>query len=253
MSRPAIRSCVAWTCLFLPLLLFPLWTAGRIWSFSFGADPRMFLSLANGLAHGHPLSEVTRYVVPGWPVFLAAGFRLVGPFAACTTNVLLFLMTLLLLARFLGDLLRSPARGCLAATVCLFFLFGGYAQNPHYLLFPYRQTPFYLPTLLALYAVRRAAGAQTSAPPRTVRAALWIFASLAAVALATAVRETSPIVLPSLFAFFLFSPLADDNRRADGGPHNSLALKIFLLPTKSSESLPTSARHLFLPCIQWTT
>lgn len=210
MKRPAFRSCVLWACLVLPLLLFPLCTAARIWTFSFGADPRMFLSLANGLAHGHPLSEVARYVVPGWPLFLAAGFRLVGPFAACTLNVLLFLLTLLLLARFLGDLLRSPARGVLAALVCLLFLFGGYPQNPHYLLFPYRQTPFYLPTLLALYAARRAAVAQTSLPPRSFRAALWILLSLTAVALATAVRETSPVVIPSLFAFFLFSPLPED-------------------------------------------
>ena len=209
MKRPAFRSCVAWTCLVLPLLGFPLWTAIRIWSFSFGADPRMFLSLANGLAHGHPLVEVTRFVVPGWPLFLAAGFRLVGPFAACTSNVLLFLLMLLLLARFLGDLLRSPARGFLAALVCLLFLFGGYPQNPHYLLFPYRQTPFYLPTLLALYAAHRAAAVPADHPARTLRAALWILLSLAAVALATAVRETSPIVLPSLFAFFLFAPLQE--------------------------------------------
>lgn len=210
MKRPAFRSCVAWTCLVLPLLLFPLCTAIHIWSFSFGADPRMFLSLANGLAHGHPFSEVTRFVVPGWPLFLAAGFRLIGPFAACTSNVLLFLLLLLLLARFLGDLLRSPARGVLTALVCLLFLFGGYPQNPHYLLFPYRQTPFYLPTLLALYAAHRAAANQTAHPARSLRAAFWIFLSLTAVAVATAVRETSPIVLPSLFAFFLLSPLPDN-------------------------------------------
>lgn len=213
MKRPSFRSCVAWFCLVLPLLLFPLFIAIRIWSFSFGADPRMFLSLANGLAHGLPLTEVARYVVPGWPLFLAAGFRLVGPFAACTSNVLLFLLTLLLLARFLGDLLRSPSRGFLAALACLLFLFGGYPQNPHYLLFPYRQTPFYLPTLLALYAAHRAAAAQTALPARSRHAALWILLSLVAVALATAVRETSPIVIPSLFAYFLFAPLPEDPLR----------------------------------------
>lgn len=220
----------AWLALVLPLLLLvlvPICAALRIRTYATGQDPRIFISLAKGLVeHTKSLSDVSSVVIPGWPLALAGIIRVFGMYAAFWVNLPLFMATLLLLALLLADLLGSFSRGAFAALVCVLLLLGGHENNPHFLLWSFRQTPIYFFSLLSLFAVRRAG---LSATVSRFRAFLWLCTSLVALALATAVRETSPLIFPSLVLFLCFSPLAPAGVSVPPGSRRFLLISFFSL------------------------
>ena len=218
----------AWLASALPLLLLllvPICGALRIRTYATGQDPRIFISLAKGLLeHTKSLADVSSLVVPGWPLALAGVMRLFGMYAAFWVNLPLFMATLLLLAWLLSDLLGSFSRGAFAAVVCTLLLLGGHENNPHFLLWSFRQTPIYFFSLLSLFAVRRA-GLSTAVS--RLRAFLWLCVSLLALAFATAVRETSPLVFPSIVLFLCFSPLVPAGVPVPPGARRFLLVSFF--------------------------
>ena len=184
----------------LAAVLLPLCAYLRISTCSTGADPQIFISLALDILD-HRFAEVAAFVVPGWPLYLAAVIHLFGPFAACWANVPLFVLLVFALWILLSDLLASRTRAALAALFSAIALLAGSGHNPHFLLWAFRQTPIYLASLLSLLFVRRATRAAFDSRPRAAFA--WLLASLAAALAATLVRETSALLLPVLFLHLL--------------------------------------------------
>ena len=184
----------------LAAILLPVCAYLRISTCATGADPQIFISLARDILD-HRFAEVAAFVVPGWPLCLAAVIRLFGPFAACWANVPLFALLVFALWLLLSDLLASRTRAALAALFAAIALLAGSGHNPHFLLWSFRQTPIYLPSLLSLLFIRRATRAAFDS--RTRAAFAWLLASLAAALAATLVRETSALLLPVLFLHLL--------------------------------------------------
>ena len=184
----------------LTVVFLPICEYLHIVSYSTGADPSVFLTLAQDILQ-HRFADVVAFIDPGWPLYLAGVIRLFGIFAASWANVPLFILLLFLLWILLADLLASRTRAALAAIFSGIALLAGSGHNPHFLLWAFRQTPIYLTSLLALLFIRRATRASFDGRTRTAFA--WLFASLAAVFAAVFIRETSALLLPTIFLHLL--------------------------------------------------
>ena len=182
-----------------------LWAYLRIHTYSTGQDPRTFLVLARGLAEGKGLSQGVGFVVPGWPLILAGVIRLFGIHAAFWTNVPLFVLLIWTVQAFCADLTGSARRGAAIAICATLVLLNGYVNNPHYLLWAFRQTPIYLTSALALLCLERAGACQVR--ERNGAAAGWLGGSFLALAGSLLIRETGGLLLPAMGLYVLAAPL----------------------------------------------
>ncbi|MDD2239713.1 MAG: hypothetical protein PHO14_05865 [Kiritimatiellae bacterium] len=127
-------------------LLIWLWglgwlTAWKVMSYATGQDPRIYLHFAEAIrADGYSLEAIarcTRWVVPGYPLLLAAVLDGLGIFAAYWINLPIFFVFIWLLIIVLRRF-ASPTE--IGLTLLLFFwiVVTGHPLNPHYLFLPFR-------------------------------------------------------------------------------------------------------------------
>ena len=194
-----------------------LWGYWRIHTYATGQDPRTFLLLAKG----HLTGRVTvdpGFVVPGWPLVLAGVIKLFGIHAAFWTNVPLFVLLVWALQALLEEMTGSFRRSAAMAAGAVLLVLGGYALNPHFLLWVFRQTPMYLTGVLAWLCLVRAVGRQSEG--RLGAAAGWLAGAGAATVAGVLVRETGVLMLPAMGLYLLAvalgwaGPALADGRRA---------------------------------------
>lgn len=181
-----------------------LWAYSKIHTYATGQDPRIYLVLAKGLLEGGGRMN-EGLVVPGWPLVLAGVAKVFGIHAAFWTNVPLFALLAVVLAKLAGRLAGSAAKGMLIAAGAALLMLGGYEHNPHFLLWVFRQTPVYLTGALALLCTVRAA--EKRAAGRRGAASGWFFGSLAWVGAGVALRETGVLLLPVMGLYWLADAL----------------------------------------------
>lgn len=127
-------------------LLIWLWglgalTAWKVMSYATGQDPRIYLHFAEAIrADGYSLESIarcTQWVVPGYPLLLAAVLDTLGVFAAYWINLPIFFVFIWLLIIVMRRF-ASPAE--IGLTLLLFFwiVLTGHPLNPHYLFLPFR-------------------------------------------------------------------------------------------------------------------
>jgi hypothetical protein len=177
-----------------------LWGYWRIHTYATGQDPRTFLLLAKGWLTGRVTVD-PGFVVPGWPLVLAAVIKLFGIHAAFWSNVPLFVLLVRTLQLLLEELTGSFRRSAAMAAGAVLLLLGGYALNPHFLLWVFRQTPMYLAGVLAWLCLVRAVRRQ--AEGRLGAAAAWLGGTMAATVAGVLVRETGVLLLPAMGLYLL--------------------------------------------------
>ena len=177
-----------------------LWAYLRIHTYATGQDPRTYLVMAKWILAGHGAGG-DGLVVPGWPLALAAVMKVFGIHAAFWTNVPLFVLLVLSVQALAERLTGSWRRGAAVAAGTALLALGGFENNPHFLLWAFRQTPMYLTAVLALLATERAVARQ--AEGRLRAATGWLAASLLAAAGGVLVRETGVLVLPAMGMYWL--------------------------------------------------
>ena len=157
-------------------------TAWRIMSYATGQDPRIYLQLAEEIrAGGYSLAAIGRcahWVVPGYPLLLAAVLDTLGIFAAYWINLPIFCAGMWLLARVLRRF-ASPAETLVAMLVFFWIAVTGHPLNPHFLFLPFRGVLEWAWMFGALALWLPAADPALAAGRRARRAAgtaLWLMA-----------------------------------------------------------------------------
>ena len=179
-----------------------LWAYLRIHTYATGQDPRTYLVLAKGVLAGNGTGGL---VVPGWPLVLAGVMKVFGVHVAFWTNVPLFVLLVWAVQALAADLTGSWRRGAVVAAGTALLALGGFENNPHFLLWAFRQTPMYLTAVLALLGAERAVACQ--AEGRLRGAAGWLLVSLLAAGAGVLVRETGILVLPVVGVYLLAAAL----------------------------------------------
>ena len=129
-----------WATVFI-LGLFSWLATCRIMSYATGQDPRIFLHYAEMIrASGYSAASIAHcanWVVPGYPLLLAAALDTVGIFTTYWINLPLFCLCLCLLAIMLRrfSCSREVALTLLAS---FWIILTGNTLNPHYLFLPFR-------------------------------------------------------------------------------------------------------------------
>lgn len=177
-----------------------LWAYLRLHTYATGQDPRTFLVMAKGLLGGGGAGG-SWLVVPGWPLVLAGVMKTFGVHAAFWTNVPLFILLVLSVQALAARLAGSWRKGAVVAAGTALLALGGHENNPHFLLWAFRQTPMYLTAVLALLGAERAVARQ--AEGRLRAAAGWSVAALLAAGAGVLVRETGVLVLPAIGLYWL--------------------------------------------------
>ncbi|MBR4189571.1 MAG: hypothetical protein IKQ55_06365 [Kiritimatiellae bacterium] len=190
-----------------------LWACLRVHTYATGQDPKTFLVLAKGILQGRGFAGGS-LVAPGWPLVLAGVMKLFGVHAAFWTNMPLFALLVGVVAVLAGNLSGDARRGALVAAGSALLMLGGAPNNPHFLLWAFRQTPVYLAAALALLFLERAAARRAAGRPGV--AAAWLAGSLAWVAAGVLLRETGVLLLPAMGLYLLADALGWVGP-ADGG------------------------------------
>lgn len=196
-----------------------LWAYWRIHTYSTGQDPRTYLTLARGIAEGKGLSSLGGAVVPGWPLLLAGVIRLFGIYAAFWTNVPLFVLLIWVVQMLCADWTGSVRRGAAMAFFAALVLLSGFGNNPHYLLWAFRQTPMYLTSVFALLCLERAGARQVQG--RACASVAWFCGSLLAWAGSISIRETGGLLLPAMGLYVLTAPLGGAAEMEKGTPRGA--------------------------------
>ncbi|MBP7830047.1 MAG: hypothetical protein KA248_09035 [Kiritimatiellae bacterium] len=188
----------------------------RILTYVTAQDPFIYIRLARRLAEASfrpaAVLEVFRWMMPGYPLWLAAAIGIGGPFAPYWVNlpftIGLFILLVLIARRLYGDGLSLVAMTLFG----LWLILAGHALNPHFLLYPFRESPMLffclLGSLLALASREKGGSAR-------------LFFSGLSFLLAGAMREPALFCVP--FAAWAIARAAGRGRRAR-------ALGWFLLP-----------------------
>lgn len=179
-----------------------LWAYLRIHTYATGQDPRTYLVLAKGVLAGNGMGGL---VVPGWPLALAGVMKAFGIHAAFWTNVPLFVLLVWAVQALAERLTGNWRRGAVVAAGTALLALGGFENNPHFLLWAFRQTPMYLTAVLALLGAERAVACQ--AEGRLRGAAGWLGFSLLTAGAGVLVRETGVLVLPVVGVYLLAAAL----------------------------------------------
>ena len=204
----------AWFHALTPLAIAVLtaWAFNRIHTLVTGQDPRTFIVLARQIAEQHfafdSIREVARFVIPGYPLLLAAVIAVFDIHAAFFVNSFLFTGMMWMLYRIFIRLGITPPAAATMTLFCLAGLFAGDTRNAHFLLLSFRNTPIYTCTLGAAWAVLASRGAEGRSRPG--------FSTLAALLLCAgcAIRETVVFMIPVLGALLLITHPAGARRRA---------------------------------------
>ena len=176
----------------------------RIHTYTTGQDPRTFLLIAKVFAGGTAPVD-TRLVVPGWPLALSAVIRLFGIHAAFWTNVPLFVLLVWTVRALAEEVTGRPRRSMVVAAGAALMLLGGYALNPHFLLWAFRQTPMYLTGMLSMLCLARAVRRQAAG--RLPAAFGWLAGAGLSAAAGVLVRETGVLMLPAMGLYLLANAL----------------------------------------------
>lgn len=179
----------------------------RILTYVTAQDPFIYIRLARRLADASfnpaEILGVFQWMMPGYPLLLAASLRAGGPFAPYWVNlpftVGLFVMLLLLARRLYADGL--PLAVMTLSGVWL--ILAGHGLNPHFLLYPFRESPMLffclLGSLLALASREKGGSAE-------------LFAAGLSFLLAGSMREPALFCAP--FAAWAIARSAGRGRRA---------------------------------------
>ncbi|MBU1909601.1 MAG: hypothetical protein KJ726_06120 [Verrucomicrobia bacterium] len=168
-----------------------LWFHLRILTYVTAQDPFLYIRLARKLVAASfspaEIVGVFAWMMPGYPLLLAAAIRLAGPFAPYWVNlpftIGLFMLIALLARRLYADGLPLVAMTLYAVWIIL----GGHGLNPHFLLYPFRESPMLFFCLLGflLILVAREKGRVTG----------YVLAGLSFL-LAGAIREPALFCVP---------------------------------------------------------
>lgn len=194
----------------------------KVLTYSTGQDPRIYIVLARRLVRSsfdpETLSSISGFIVPGYPLVLAAVMKLFGPLAAYWVNPVFlagfFVFFTLLVRRCLGG--GRSEMVIVLATMCV--VLSGYPLNAHYLLYPFRGAPELFFMFLAMHLLER--GVRSTAPG----AWRWSLAAALALLAGGVLRETVVFVAAGMLAWMVARPAwgRPRTRRSD--------LLAFLLP-----------------------
>ncbi len=135
--------------------------AWRIHTYATGQDPAIYIHLARTLLREPIGSDAFRgallHVAPGYPLLLAASIRLFGEFAPFWVNPCCLVLGMGALAMLLAEEYGSAANAGLATLWTCLLLLVGYGLNPHFLLYPFRESPAWCLAIAGLWLTHRSA------------------------------------------------------------------------------------------------
>jgi hypothetical protein len=157
---------------------------------------RLARQILRGPSDPVALREALGFVAPGYPLTLAAVMGLFGVWAAYWVNLVFALLFVFVLWKLMVRLLESEADAAVATIATLAFLLLGYAINPHFILYPFRDFPAYV-LLLAGTALFFAAVDRESSPRTGLVGAglLWLASA--------AFREPAVLGVPGVVLAYL--------------------------------------------------
>ena len=161
----------------------------RIYNHLMTSDPAAYIKLARIFVQppGDWVATLRAadFVIPGYPLMLSLAMRIFGDFAPYYLNLFLSCYVLWAYGLLVSRISGREGLGALTVACFLWFMFFGQAENPHFMLYPFRSSPMWCFVLTGLLVYERALYRDRSAPwlvaaaliKSAERIRIWVFMS----------------------------------------------------------------------------